>query len=80
MVYNVLETSAENGNKLRKDDVSFINDFVTEGMHIQSVEYESVTRIGKYVGNKKRHHHHRFIVCFPIGLDFPLIILPFQEC
>ena len=25
-------------------------------------------------------HHHRFIVRFPIGLDFPLITLPFQGC
>ena len=24
------------------------------------------------------HHHHRFIVRFPIGLDFPLITIPFQ--
>ena len=47
MVYNVLESSAENGNKRMKDDVSFINDFVTEGLHIQSVEIESVARIGK---------------------------------
>ena len=54
MVYNVLESSAENGNKRMKDDVSFINDFVTEGLHIQSVEIESVARIGKYERNKKR--------------------------
>ena len=26
------------------------------------------------------HQHHRFIVRFPIGLDFSLITLPFQEC
>ena len=38
MVYNVLVSSAENGNKLMKDDVSFINDFVTEGLHMQSVD------------------------------------------
>ena len=31
MVYNVLESSAENGNKLIKYDVSFINYFVPEG-------------------------------------------------
>ena len=54
MVYNVVESSAENGNKRMKDDVSFINDFVTEGLHIQSVEIESVARIGKYERNKKR--------------------------
>ena len=24
--------------------------------------------------------HHQFIVCFPLGLDFPLITLPFQGC
>ena len=24
--------------------------------------------------------HHQFIVCFPIGLDFPLITLLFQGC
>ena len=53
MVYNVLESSAENGNTRMKEDVSFINDFVTEGLHIQSVEIESVARIGKYEGNKK---------------------------
>ena len=29
---------------------------------------------------ERSHHHHRFIVRFPIGLDFPLITLPFQEC
>ena len=53
MVYNVLESSAENKNKRMKDDVSFINDFVTEGLHIQSVEIESVARIRKYERNKK---------------------------
>ena len=26
------------------------------------------------------YHHHRFIVRIPIGLDFPLITLTFQEC
>ena len=26
------------------------------------------------------HYYHRFIVRFPIGLDFPLITLPFQGC
>ena len=25
-------------------------------------------------------YHHRFIARFPIGLDFPLITLPYQEC
>ena len=25
-------------------------------------------------------NHHRFIVRFPIGLDIPLITLPFHEC
>ena len=43
-----------------KDDVSFINDFVTEGLHIQSVENESVARIGKYKRNKKRHMKVKF--------------------
>ena len=53
MVYNVLESPAENGNERKKDDVSFIIDFVTEGLHIQSVEIESVARIGKYEGNRR---------------------------
>ena len=35
MAYNVLESSVENGNKRMKDDVSFINDFITERLHIQ---------------------------------------------
>ena len=46
--------------KRMKDDVSFINDFVTEGLDIQSVETESVARIGKYEGNKKRHIKVKF--------------------
>ena len=53
MAYNVLKSSAENGNNRMKDHVSFINDLVTEGLHIQSVDIESVARIGKYEGNKK---------------------------
>ena len=28
----------------------------------------------------KRYHHHRFTVRLPIGLDLPLITLPFQGC
>ena len=68
MVYNVLESSAENGNKLMKDDVSFINDFVTEGLHIQSVEIESVARIGKYERNKKRHMKVKFCLSCIIEL------------
>ena len=59
MGFNVLESSAENGNK-RMKDVYFINDFVTEGLHIQSVEIEYVARIGKYEGNKKRHMKVKF--------------------
>ena len=53
MVFNVLESSAENGNKRMKYDVSSINDFVTERLHIQSVDIKYVTRIGKYEGNQK---------------------------
>ena len=29
---------------------------------------------------KDANCHHQFIVCFPLGLDFPLITLPFQGC
>ena len=42
---------------LRKTEAMFvINEYVTEGLHylhLQTVDIESVTRIGKYEGNKK---------------------------
>ena len=42
-------------------------------------EYGMFVCVGLSV-NVYMFHHHRFIVPFPIGLDFPLITLPFQGC
>ena len=36
--------------------------------------------MGGVLARLRYHHHHRFIVRFPIGLDIPRITLPFKEC
>ena len=41
-------------------------------LSVMWLELESVSEISS------PRHHHRLIFRFPIGLDFPLITLPFQ--
>ena len=44
------------------------------------IHYLCIFSLLSKLGSIYIYIYNRFIVHFPIGLDFPLITLPFQEC
>ena len=57
MVYNVLESYAENGNILMKDDVSFINDFATEWSYRPVANLSFISKIIEKAIATQIHDH-----------------------
>ena len=54
MMFKKAESKAPNEKERLQEDLDFINDFVKEGLHIQTTDIESVDRIGRYEENKSR--------------------------
>ena len=54
MMLKKAESKAPNKKERLQEDLDFINDFVKEGLHIQTTDIESVDRIGRYEENKSR--------------------------
>ena len=54
MFFYCVESTADLGKDRKNDDISFVNDFVTEGLHIPTVDIESSVRIGRYEKEKSR--------------------------